>query len=520
MRHLLSFILSLTCFMVSAEDFTYTHEGQTLTYTILEGKPQTCKLKDGTGGKPGNSVSGKVVIPSSIQKGNILYKVTGIGRYAFCGCSGLTSVTLPNGVTSIGDGAFKDCSGLTSAAIPNSVALIGDDAFSGCSRLTSVNIPNGVKSIRLQTFFNCSSLTSVTIPKSVTSIGDGAFSGCSGLTSVAIPNSVTSIGKSAFNGCISLTSIAIPNSITLIEDDTFSHCSSMTSVDIPKSIKLIGNFAFGLCSSLTSVNIHDVEAWCNIDFKGGYANPLYYAHNLHLNGKKVTELVIPESVKSINAYAFDGCSGLTSTTFRNDAIYIGRSAFRNCSGLTSVTIPNGVTTIDKSAFDGCSGLTSVNIHDVASWCNIDFKDKSANPLYHAHNLHLNGERITELVIPDNVKTISKFAFSGYSGLTSVTIPKSVTSIAQDAFEGCNGLTSVNIHDVAAWCNIDFTDIYSNPLYYAHNLHLNGEKVTKLVIPDGVTSISKIAFEECYGLTSVEFPNSVKSIGEHAFFNCI
>lgn len=107
MRHLLSFILSLTCFMVSAEDFTYTHEGQTLTYTILEGKPQTCKLKDGTGGKPGNSVSGKVVIPSSIQKGNILYKVTGIGRYAFCGCSGLTSVTLPNGVTSIGDGAFR-----------------------------------------------------------------------------------------------------------------------------------------------------------------------------------------------------------------------------------------------------------------------------------------------------------------------------------------------------------------------------------------------------------------------------
>lgn len=114
MRHLLSFILSLTCFMVSAEDFTYTHEGQTLTYTILEGKPQTCKLKDGTGGKPGNSVSGKVVIPSSIQKGNILYKVTGIGRYAFCGCSGLTSVTLPNGVTSIGDGAFRYCNSLSS----------------------------------------------------------------------------------------------------------------------------------------------------------------------------------------------------------------------------------------------------------------------------------------------------------------------------------------------------------------------------------------------------------------------
>lgn len=336
MRHLLSFILSLTCFMVSAEDFTYTHEGQTLTYTILEGKPQTCKLKDGTGGKPGNSVSGKVVIPSSIQKGNILYKVTGIGRYAFCGCSGLTSVTLPNGVTSIGDGAFKDCSGLTSAAIPNSVALIGDDAFSGCSRLTSVNIPNGVKSIRLQTFFNCSSLTSVTIPKSVTSIGDGAFSGCSGLTSVAIPNSVTSIGKSAFNGCSSLTSIAIPNSVTLIEDDTFSHCSSMTSVDIPKSIKLIGNFAFEFCNGLTSVNIHDVAAWCNIDFTDIYSNPLYYAHNLHLNGEKVTKLVIPDGVTSIGKIAFEECYGLTSVEFPNSVKSIGEHAFTLSNSLSSI----------------------------------------------------------------------------------------------------------------------------------------------------------------------------------------
>ena len=84
---------------------------------------------------------------------------------------------------------------------------IGDSAFDGCTGLTSVNIPNGITSIEDQSFINCSGLTSVTIPNSVTSIGWGAFSGCSGLTSVTIPNSVTSIGEDAFYKCSGLQNV-------------------------------------------------------------------------------------------------------------------------------------------------------------------------------------------------------------------------------------------------------------------------------------------------------------------------
>ena len=102
-----------------------------------------------------------------------------LGDYAFWGCSGLTSLTLPSGVTSIGRNAFDGCSGLTSMTIPSSVTSIGGAAFGGCSGLTSLTIPSGV-----------------------TEIGDEAFSGCSGLTSLTIPSSVTSIGDWAFLGCI------------------------------------------------------------------------------------------------------------------------------------------------------------------------------------------------------------------------------------------------------------------------------------------------------------------------------
>ena len=170
--------------------------------------------------------------------------VTSIGNYAFDGCRGLTSITVAEGnskyhsqnnciietasktliagcktsiipddgsVTSIGDGAFSGCSGLTSITIPDSVTSIGSYAFYYCSGLTSITIPDSVTSIGSHAFEGCSGLTSITIPDSVTSIGDWAFSGCSGLTSITIPDSVTSIGEWAFYGCSNLTNVTFEN---------------------------------------------------------------------------------------------------------------------------------------------------------------------------------------------------------------------------------------------------------------------------------------------------------------------
>ena len=111
-----------------------------------------------------------------------------------------------NGSTSyndkLGDYAFYGCSGLTSLTIPSSVTEIGESAFNGCSGLTNLTIPSSVTKIGYYAFRDCSGLTSLTIPSSVTSIGIGAFSDCSGLTSVTIPSSITSIAESTFRICI------------------------------------------------------------------------------------------------------------------------------------------------------------------------------------------------------------------------------------------------------------------------------------------------------------------------------
>lgn len=239
-------------------DFTATApSGQTLYYRIYNGEAYAYVVRPGTGSSYINYVTGDLTIPSSVSNGGTTYAVIGLENGEQCGvfegCSGLTSVTIPNSVTWIGTHTFYNCSGLTSVTIPNNVTHIGSYAFSGCSGLTSVTIPDSVTSIGFCTFANCSGLTSVTIPNNVTSIGGYAFCGCTGLTSVSIPNSVTSIGSYAFYGCTGLTSVSIPDSVTSIGLRTFTYCIGLTSVTIPNSVTLISEDAFCNCTSLDTV---------------------------------------------------------------------------------------------------------------------------------------------------------------------------------------------------------------------------------------------------------------------------
>ena len=101
-----------------------------------------------------------------------------------------------------------------------------------------------------------------------------------------------------------------------------------------------------------------------------------------------------------------------------------------------------MTSIGEKAFYDCYRLDSVHISDIAAWCNIDFKYRDSNPLYYAHHLYLNGEEVKDLVIPNSVTSIGKYAFHGCSGLTSVTIGNSVTRIGQNAFANCTELLDV------------------------------------------------------------------------------
>ncbi len=249
-------------------------------------------------------------VPSSL-KTVVITGGSSIGEYAFYGCTGLASITIPDSVTSIGYSAFYDCKGLTSITIPNSVTSIGSYAFYGCTGLTSVTIGNSVTSIGYSAFYDCKGLTSITIPDSVTSIGYSAFYDCKGLTSITIPDSVTSIGYSAFYDCKGLTSITIPDSVTSIGYSAFYDCKGLTSITIPDSVTSIGSYAFYGCTGLTSITI----------------------------GSGVT---------SIGSYAFRGCTRLTSIIFEDTTTWYRTNSYSNWDNKTGGT-QTGVTNSSTNA---------------------------------------------------------------------------------------------------------------------------------------------------------------------------
>ncbi len=353
-----------------------------------------------------------VVIPATVSYGST-YRVTRIESSAFYNCSLMTKVTIPNSVTSIESQAFYNCYSLTRVTIPNSVTYIGNYAFSGCSSLTSP-----VYNTHVFAFMPTSYSGVYTIPDGIESIVGGAFRDCSGLTSLTIPISVTSIGEAAFSGCSGLTSVIVENGNTTF--DSRNNCNAIITT----------------------------------------------ASNTLIVGCQNT--IIPNSVTSIERYAFQNHSGLTSVTIPNSVTSIGTHAFSNCIGLTSVTIPNSVTSIGYNAFNNVPNIAYSGTATGSPWgarCingyvdgYLVFSDEAKATL-----VACSSTATGEMVIPNSATSIENSAFSGCSGLTRVTIPNSVTSIKSYAFAYCSRLTSVTMQGETPPTG------YSNMFYQSNKL---------------------------------------------------
>ena len=308
---------------------------------------------------------------------------------------------------------------------------------------------------------------------------------------------VTGIGGSAFYGCSGLSYVSIPSSVTSIGYAAFCDCSNLTSVTIPNGVKSIGDAAFSSCTGLTSITIPSSVSSMGdsaFDICCGLTSIVVTSGNTKYDSRDNCNAIIetatntlilgcknttiPSSVTSIGDWAFYVCEGLTSITIPYSVTSIGYAAFSYCDGLTSVTIPSSVTSIGDYAFEGCSGLTSVTI-------------------------------------PGSVTSIGSSAFSSCDGLTSVTIPGSVTSIGSYAFSGCSGLTSIAV--TSGNTKYDSRDNCNAIIETSTNTLIAGCKNT--IIPNSVTSIGDHAFYNCSGLTSVTIPTSVTSIGGYAFYYC-
>ena len=444
-----------------------------------------------------------VVIPQNVRKINV---------YAFVGRT-VTEITVPESVTEIGNGAFSNCA-IRKATVPAwACGAVSNGSLNTLVITCGDTIEDGSLS-------RSNALSDVTIPKSVTSIASGAFSNCWSLKNIRISDlsAWLSIGgfnrNSAYNLYLDgelVTDLTIPSGATSV-NTVFANCSSITSVTIPSGVAEITDGAFANCQNLSEVTLHD-----SLKTIGEYA----------FSRTALTEITLPDSVTAVGKSAFEYVSTLERATLSGRLTAIPDSLFSGCESLESITIPNGVTSIGSYAFSG-AGLKEITIPDTVT--NIgdsvfggDYYGAKRCPIETATIPALacssvKNDKLKTVVITSG-ESIADNALSYCGSLTSVTIPDSITSIGDSAFSGCSSLTSVYITDITAWCRINFNSGSSNPLYYAHNLYLKGDLITKLEIPSSVTSIGSYAFGYCSSLTSITIPNSVTSIGNSAFKDC-
>lgn len=440
--------------------------------------------------------TGDVVIPDTIVLEGVKYAVTGIDEYAFAGCTGMTSITIPKGVLGIGRYAFARCSGLTSVVLPENLLGLEDMAFARCVNLKTINIPDPIQTLYGNIFDLCTSLESIHIPKNVRDM-DNIFFGCSGLKSITvdpentvysspnncnaiietaknaliigckntvIPEGVKVIGDYAFDFCTGLQAVTLPESLKRINNSAFYGCENLSSINIPAGVEQIGIEAFSCCPGLTSITVDPANTV--FDSRNGCNAMIYSQSNMLLYGCKNT--VIPDDIESIGDGAFLGCP-LTTVTIPSGVRYIGPQAFLACSDLKSVTLPEKLEEIDNAAFCICTSLTSVTI-------------------------------------PKSVRRIGYSAFANDTSLVSVTVPESVEEIGGDAFFGTPWLKKQP--DGLIY-------IGKSAYMYKGDMPAN----TRLTIKDGTREICAFTFDSCVNLVSITLPNSIVNIGDHAFKNC-
>ena len=503
--------------------------------------------------------------------------VTGIGASAFDNCSGLKSVNLKQGVEALDWHVFRRCNGLTSVTIPSSMTNIHGSAFGDMGTLTSfqvesdnrfyksvdgllltkdgttlvhgvngdVTIPPSVTSIGLCAFEGCAALRSVSIPSGVKNIDAYAFKNCRSLSAVALPPSVTNIGYQAFCGC-RLTSVTIPDGITNIAECAFFACVNLASVTLPSSLKRIERGAFALCRGLKAVTIP--EGVAKID-----ANAFMWC-----GGLKSVE--IPSGVKDIGNNAFERCSNLESVTFCGEVPNAFKDVFKDCGKLKSIHVPanakswagmkewQGIPLV----FDGevrAASEKALNSGNATSKDvpNVEYKFSYKLENGNAIITSIDPKPVGTVIIPEKIDGHLVTAFERYPSPTPFDNCDKVTKIVLPAgmkgetfdpgtFVACKSLSSMEVEkankDFVSRDGVLYSKDFSTLFVYPKTREsvelspmtrkvkacaFRGCALKTAKIPEGIVEVKPWNLCECPDLEWIEFPKSLKYLGQCAAY---
>lgn len=491
------------------------------------------------------TIGGNAFSWSSLQKINIPEGVTSLGKSCF-EYSALREITLPDGLTTIPDKAFNRCTSLRTVVMSDNVTYIGEYAFNYCTALTTLKMPSAIETIGMSAFNNCTywdyGKNELKMPN-IKSIGDGAFFCCSRLNcDLTIPHLWDEIPMGTFAGTV-FNTLTLAEGITSIDNMAFGGCK-IDVCNLPKSLKKIGYGAF----QQGYTRIVNFAPGTSIESLGNYifdkCSRLEEVNNL------------PQNLKTIPDYMFNGCYELKSLVLPEGVTTIGREAFKNCKKLASMNLPTSVTTIGEDAFNRCyewDGEVSIPlVTDLSKNAFVECKKlrkMSFGPQLKAiRSCALEGcVGLTELILPNGLETIETDAFYNCSSLTEVVIPESVTSIGGEIFGLCKSLQKVTLpsgmtempNSLFSNCEaLNDVVIPANVKSFGNRVFNNCKALERMIIHDGVTigielfkgcealkevrlpstltTIPKSTFKECVSLKKVELPTGLTAIEEYAF----
>ncbi|MFI3297934.1 MAG: leucine-rich repeat domain-containing protein [bacterium] len=387
------------------------------------------------------------------------------------------------GTTSIAANFMKGNEALRFVIFPQSITSVGRSAFEGCINLTDVEFPDKLTFIEEKAFSHCKSMTRLTLPASLNAIGDYAFEKCENVDTIEIKSKHISIGDGVFMACNALKHAYLGDYVVSLGKNAFAYCmklrtiNSLTQTELPESLTTIKSGAFYNCRSLKN------------------------------------NIILPENVRRIDEYAFEGCQLISSMKLTPNLRHIAFSAFNNTNNFTSfIGSSDQFKSVNGALVSKETGNLSLCPKGISGTFVVNKSVKKIDE--HAFYMCNKIDRISGM---QSVEKIDDRAFSGCSDMKSIVFGKDLNKIGTDIFEGCIELNNIRIHRQnrafkvvdGVLYNYDMTILYFCPR----------TKKGTFVIPRSVRKIDDYAFAYCVLLDNVIKHNKIISIGKDAFLEC-
>lgn len=394
-------------------------------------------------------------------------------------------IILPDSVTSIGAYAFFN-SKIKRIKMSSNIQFLGGYAFGMCGELEKLIFPVGMDNFQASSWgaFSGTTFKTVEFADGTTKIQDNILSGAD-VEEVILPDTVKEIGDSAFYGCKSLKTIELPEGLEKLGPMCFHSCEGLEEITIPSTVKEVGGALYPTFEDSGLKKITFAEGTTGIP------------SSIFQGASKLTEVVLPESMKTIGSYAFMSCKSLETIHLPESLISIGNNAFYGCTSLKEITIPKGINSLGDgilgSAFEG-TGIEIVYFEE----------GRTVIPSYAFHGC----ETLKNVVMPSTLEEIGSYAFFGCENIETINIPQGVKKLGEFTFGNTTSLKSIVLPKSLVE--------YGNPLVGGS---FEGSGLETVVLEEGTTQVYEGLFMDCEHLTSVQIPNTVKSIGNRAFYGC-